>query len=138
MRFTILLSLMLLTLCFMQLCSGCAADTSGYEGDPTENAIADFTAVYGAPSADCQHAAENMSVDYMTLEDVRLNCHQDNVVGCVTRWAAEDAHAFITEGSAAGVLAHETMHVLLLCSNKLDDNQNHSGAVWHSHGIDNF
>ena len=76
-----------------------------------------------------------MKINYMPVGDVRLACHDPRVVGCVDSYSDQGAHAYIGETEPPGVLAHETLHVLMFCEEKWADNQNHSGAVWSAPGI---
>lgn len=112
------------------VCGACSSQAVDYEGDPTANAIAAFTTVYGPPSAVCERQALDMEVTYMPIGDVQLRCKNPNANGCTDIFNVDGPHAYIDEAASPYVLAHETLHVLLSCADEWDDSDNHTGRAW--------
>lgn len=118
----------------LSLVAGCTqwADTE-YQGDETENAIAVFEQYHRPIWDKCREQAENVEVDVVSLLTVEHECKCTSCGGCVDRYDAKlGGHVWMMEDAPAGMLAHETMHVILHCmqANTTGGDGNHYDPVW--------
>lgn len=110
--------------------------------DPSERAIAIWTAEHGEPSPRCAEHVRSASFEVMTPELLAKVCESspNAVVGCVYRYdrsGADIAVADTPEGEDPLTRMHELLHVLIQCGTDLaDGDYHHRDRVWRHVGQD--
>lgn len=110
--------------------------------DPSERAIAIWTAEHREPSTRCAEHARSATFEVMAPDVLAMVCEAspNAVAGCVYRYdtsGADIALADTPEGVDPMTRAHELLHVLIQCETGLvDGDYRHRDAVWRYIGQD--
>lgn len=117
------------------MCVACAPQyATGYEGDPTENAIALYEQIHQPLTDKCREQALNVEFEVASILTVQHECKcTTDCGGCMDSYDVErGGHAWVMEDAPEWMIAHETMHVILHCMRAPHDDGDgrHLDAVW--------